>query len=231
MSLIATLEALVEAGGTPEMMLAIVRRYELEREVELKERREKEALRKREARAASAMSADNAGHPRKSAPSAVSSPRVCERSAQVVITSSSLRSEEIGGVGGECAEARSDDWPEGKPTDHMRLLIEAVSSPWLDSSKSHGLVTTSGRLAAWKRDGASWDHDVVPVVTALCAKQRGPVSTWKFFDQAIGRSVADNRAALEIPEAGTVRATGPPSFADRIAAEKAEARRMVLGNG
>lgn len=95
-------------------------------------------------------------------------------------------------------------------------------------------MTTSGRLAAWKRDGASWEHDVVPVVTALCGKQRGPISTWKFFDPAIGRSVADNRAALEIPDGTVVRlhATGPPStFATQFAAERAEARKRALEDG
>jgi len=152
------------------------------------------------------------------------------RSAQVVTPfSSSLRSEEVGGGGGECAGAISD-WPDGRASDHVRLLVDAVGSSRLDPAKAPGLITTSGRLAAWKRDGASWEHDVVPVVTALCAKQRSPVSTWKFFDQAIARSMADNRAALEIPEAGPQRATGPPSndFAARDAAIRAEARRRVL---
>lgn len=150
------------------------------------------------------------------------------RSAQVVVSSSSsLRSEEIGGGGGECGR-EADDWPDGKPTDHLRRLVEAVGSPWLDPSKSPGLVTTAGRLAAWKRDGASWEHDVVPVVTAVCAKQRSPVSTWKFFDQAIGRSIADNRAALVIPEATAIRATGPPNILDRMKAERLEAERLAF---
>ena len=68
---------------------------------------------------------------------------------------------------------------------------------------------------------------VLPVIGALCAKQRGPVSSWKFFDGAIGRSIAENRAALEIP-AATARATGPPSLTDRIAADHAEARRKAF---
>lgn len=93
MSLTATIEALVEAGATPEMLLAVVRRHEQERDRELAERREKEAQRKRDARAAaSAMSADVRGRDRTSA---VSSPHVHERSARVVTPfSSSLRSEE-----------------------------------------------------------------------------------------------------------------------------------------
>jgi hypothetical protein len=156
------------------------------------------------------------------------------RSARVVTPfSSSLRSEEVGGGGGERASAPADDWPEGKATDHVRLLVAQVASPRLDPSKSPGLITTAGRLVAWRKEGASWEHDVVPVVTAVCAKQRSPVSTWKFFDQAIGRSIADNRAALEIPDARVVRlhATGPPSFADTFAAERAEARRKALEDG
>jgi hypothetical protein len=156
------------------------------------------------------------------------------RSARVVTPfSSSLRSEEVGGGGGERASEPADDWPDGKATDHVRLLVAQVASPRLDPSKSPGLVTTAGRLVAWRKEGASWEHDVVPVVTALCAKQRSPVSTWKFFDQAIGRSIADNRAALEIPDARVVRLhpTGPPSFVDKLAAERAEARRKALEDG
>jgi uncharacterized protein YdaU (DUF1376 family) len=140
--------------------------------------------------------------------------------------------EKNGGGGGVRASENEtkDDWPEGKAQDHARLIVSEVTSPWLDPMKSPGLVTTAGRLAAWKRDGASWEHDVIPVVASVCAKQRGPVSTWKFFDQAIARSMADNREALQIPEAGEARrATGPPfSLTDRIAAEHAESRRMAL---
>jgi hypothetical protein len=154
--------------------------------------------------------------------------------AQVVTPSlSSLPSEvqkEVGGGGGECERAPAfDDWPKPIPA-WSHQLVEAVASPRLDPNKSLGLNTTAGRLAAWKAAGASWEHDVLPVVTALCAKQRTPISTWKFFDNAIGRSIADNRAALEIPAAGAVRATGPPgsSLAAQIAAEHAEARRRVL---
>lgn len=144
-----------------------------------------------------------------------------------VITSNLDTTGYVGGGVGEARERASDDWPAGKAADHAKLLVQVVASPRLDPSKSPGLVTTAGRLAAWQRDGASWEHDVVPVVTALCGKQRSAVSSWKFFDAAIARSIADNRAALEIPEAG-VRATGPPAITDRIAAEMAEARRRVL---
>lgn len=131
------------------------------------------------------------------------------------------------GDGGERAGAVSDDWPEGNAANHAALIVAEVGSPWLDPNKSLALNTTTGRIAAWRRDGASWSQDVLPVIGALCAKQRGPVSSWKFFDGAIGRSIAENRAALEIP-AATARATGPPSLTDRIAADHAEARRKAF---
>jgi hypothetical protein len=148
------------------------------------------------------------------------------------LTTPPISPQPFGGGGGASASEieTTDDWPEGKAQDHARLIVAEVASPRLDPMKSPGLVTTAGRLMAWKRDGASWEHDVIPVVASVCARQRGPVSTWKFFDQAIARSMADNRAALEIPSAGEGRrATGPPmSLTDRIAAEHAESRRMAL---
>ena len=145
------------------------------------------------------------------------------------LTTPPISPQPSGGGGGASASEieTTDDWPDGKAQDHARLIVSEVASPRLDPMKSPGLVTTAGRLAAWKRDGASWEHDVIPVVASVCAKQRGPVSTWKFFDQAIARSMADNRAALEVPISH--RATGPPnSLTDRIAAEHAESRRMAF---
>lgn len=126
----------------------------------------------------------------------------------------------------DCASAQDhlDDWPKANL---IAALVEEVASPRLDHRKSPGLVQTSGQLAAWKRDGASWEHDVLPVVKALCAKSRTPIASWKFFAPAIAQSIADNRAALAIPEAR--QATGPPvvSITDRIAAENAEVRRRT----
>lgn len=120
----------------------------------------------------------------------------------------------------------TDDWP--KTGNLVRLLVEAAESPWLDLAKSPDLTTTGGRLAAWKREGASWEHDVVPVVRAVCAKRRGRISSWKYFDGAVAQSIADNRAALEIPEAAVSgRGQGPP-LVSQIASEHAEARRRAL---
>lgn len=123
------------------------------------------------------------------------------------------------------APDQPDDWPEANPVD---ALVAAVGSPRLDPAKSPGLVLTAGRLAAWRRDGASWKFDVVPVVSTACAKTKTPVASWKYFDAAIAQSIADNRRALEIPEAR--QATGPPgqTFAERLSAENAEARRRAF---
>lgn len=101
-------------------------------------------------------------------------------------------------------DQQTDDWPAGTAKDHAKALIAEVGSPWLDPHKSLDLNTTIGRLAIWKRDGASWAHDVVPTVAKLCERNRKPVKSWKFFDNAIAQSIADNRAALEIPEARVV---------------------------
>lgn len=122
------------------------------------------------------------------------------------------------GVGVGSARATSDDWPAGRASDHARLLVEAVGSHWLDPDRSPDLVTTSGRLAAWRRDGASWEHDVMAVVVGLCGHRRSRIASWKFFDQAVARSIAENRAALEIPEASGNRPTGPPRTIDEKSA-------------
>lgn len=133
------------------------------------------------------------------------------------------------------AVAGEDDWPKGSAKDHARLLVEAVGSPWLDPNKSLDLNTTHGRLAAWKRDGASWEFDVLPVVQKLAGNRRSRISSWKFFDAAIAQSIADNRAALEIPEAGKVvrlQSTGPPNdFLARQTAIRDEALKRVLKDG
>jgi hypothetical protein len=142
------------------------------------------------------------------------------------------KSREDGGVVGASAPVlvSVSDWPEGDAQAHARLLVELVGSAVLDPARSMGLVTTAGRIAAWRREGASWVHDVAPVVAALCAKRREPVSSWKFFDAAVARSIADNREALTIPDAATrTRATGPPSWSAQVDAATAEARRRLVG--
>jgi len=85
-------------------------------------------------------------------------------------------------------------------------------------------------LTAWRRRGASWKRHVLPVVTSLANLQGEPISSWQFFEKAIGRAVSASRAELEVPEAGQVIPLRPggESFADRDAAIRAEARRRVL---
>ena len=227
MSLADTMRALYAAGATTEVLIAFVEVEEAKREAELAHRRAKDAARKRKP---PVDSTEIRGNPRNDVESAKPPPHVGAGAPVVTPFSSSLRSEEVGGGGVERERAvpSSDDWPEGRASDHADQLVALVASPWLDPSKSPDLVTTRGRVAAWKRDGASWEHDVLPVVTGLCANRRSKISTWKFFDDAVARSIAENRAALEIPEACGRRQTGPPGWVDQIAAVNAEARRRVL---
>jgi hypothetical protein len=100
-------------------------------------------------------------------------------------------------------QAIADDWPEGDARRHAEMLVDLARTVHLDPSRQPGLVTTAGQLHAWRRDGASWEHDVVPVVTAIAQKQRRAIASWKFFAAAVAQSIADNRAALSIPEAQT----------------------------
>lgn len=99
------------------------------------------------------------------------------------------------------ALAFASDWPAGDARQHAEMLVEEAATVHLDPARQPGLATTTGRIHAWRRDGASWDHDVLPVVRAAAQRQRGPIRSWKFFDAAIAQSIADNRAALSIPEA------------------------------
>lgn len=107
----------------------------------------------------------------------------------------------VGSVVASAEGVVAEDWPGGQAMDWAQRLVTAAATVRLDVSRQPGLTTTLGRLAAWKRDGASWEHDVLPVVTSLAKRKGTPISTWKFFDAAIAQSIADNRAALTIPEA------------------------------
>lgn len=123
---------------------------------------------------------------------------------------------------GVVAREREEDWPQGDPA---KALVAVVSSPWLDPMKTPGLVLSAGRVSAWRREGASWTEDVVPVVTANCLKRRSPVGSWQFFDAAIAQSIANNRAKLTIPEAR--EAGSSANIMDRMAADRAEAKRLA----
>lgn len=145
-----------------------------------------------------------------------------------LITYTDTQTETDGGV--VAREASQDDWPEGSAKDHADKLVELSESPWLDPHKSQGLVLSVGRLAAWKREGASWEHDVLPAVLAGTRNRRSPVSSWTYFDRAIAQSIADNRRALEIPrhEPGKIVTLHQNSLGEQLYREKQEARRRVL---
>lgn len=114
--------------------------------------------------------------------------------------------------GGGVGAREPDDWPDG---DHVRLLVEAAMSPWLDPAKSHGLILTAGRLEGWRRRGASWQRHVIPVVTTLAKANGEPISSWQFFEKALGRAVKASRAELELPDGVvSLHATGPPRTID-----------------
>ena len=99
------------------------------------------------------------------------------------------------------AAAAEPGWPEGDCRRWAELLAAEANTHRLDPSKAEGLLLTSARLAAWRAAGASWEFDVVPTVTALSGRAGRKITSWKFFDDAIAQSIADNRAALSIPEA------------------------------
>lgn len=100
----------------------------------------------------------------------------------------------------------ADDWPEANA---LELLCAAVGAPRLDHTKTPGLITTSGRMAAWRTAGAGWSSVVVPVVSAVARKQGPPIQSWAFFDAAIGQALAQARKPLEIPEAANERPHSP----------------------
>lgn len=142
-----------------------------------------------------------------------------------------LTTTELPCVGGGVGDARerdepTNDWPEG---DLAELLIAAADSPWLDRQKSLTLITSAGRIEAWRRRGASWVRHILPVVTTLAKTHGQPISSWQFFEPAIGRAVKASRTDMDLPDTIVpFRGTGPPSITDRIASERAEARRRVL---
>jgi hypothetical protein len=132
------------------------------------------------------------------------------------ITSNSENNHQVGVVVSASAPV-SDDWPDGNAHRHAALIVAEVASPWLDPHKSPGLVATEGQIAAWKAAGASWQFDVLAVVRASMAKRRQAVGSWRWFRDAVAQSIADNRAAMAIPEATVIPirpGTGPPTSRD-----------------
>lgn len=97
-------------------------------------------------------------------------------------------------------EASEDDWPDGKPFDHAQILVREAEAVNFSLDRSPGLGQGIAALHRWRRDGASWEHDVVPVVTALARKARTPIKSWSYFEDAVAANVAATRAAMTIPE-------------------------------
>lgn len=106
----------------------------------------------------------------------------------------------------------ADDWPPGDARQHAQRLYTACHSHRLDPHKSALLVTSEGRLAAWKTAGASWRFDILPTVTEIVRKQGPPVATWDYFDKPVAKSIANNRRALEIPEYANANPGQPAKF-------------------
>lgn len=102
----------------------------------------------------------------------------------------------------------STDWPAGDSRAHAELLIAEAKTVRLDLAREPGLTLTLARLAAWRAAGASWRRDVIPAVTALAGRPGRKITSWKFFDDAVAQSIADNREPLTIPEA-TPRESSP----------------------
>lgn len=125
---------------------------------------------------------------------------------------------------------RADDWPDGDGRRLAELLSAEAKTVRLDPSREPGLTQTSGRLHAWRRDGASWEHDVLPSVVCLAQRSGRPITSWKFFDAAIAQSIADNRQALTIPEAQSHTRQAHDSPADhKLTAKRANHARHLAG--
>lgn len=76
------------------------------------------------------------------------------------------------------------DWPDGGVSVWSQKLA-ALSSGRLNPDNEPGLVLTGGTIARWQAMGASFLLDVIPAVTALCRRQRHPITRWTYFDRAV----------------------------------------------
>jgi len=211
-----TIAALIELGAPPEKLARVLKLVERDvssvslppQESKDERRRRLDRERKRRVRGSPLDPEDvrdqSAVRPDMSAQGAEMGGKQAEKAdiPRVCVGDNNPNSEDTcsgGGVGGGARDGvtETNDWPEG---DLAALLVEGAASPWLDPQKSPSLVISAGRIAAWKRRGASWRLHVLPVVTTL-AKQHGePISHWKFFEKAIGRAVQASREELVLPE-------------------------------
>lgn len=117
------------------------------------------------------------------------------------------------------------DWPPiGENL--VALACGEVNSALLDPARTPGLVLSSGRMAEWKRVGASWRQDVIPALQVLTAAATEPIKSWAYFDSAIARSVSARSRPLEVGEAIGGRGV-VVSLGDRIADEHARANDLA----
>jgi hypothetical protein len=139
--------------------------------------------------------------------------RVLDKPLTKVLTGSVVVVDDASAMGA------ADDWPRDNLA--KRLAAE-VESPFLDLSKSQGLVLSGRLLDGWRKAGASWRHDVIPIVAALAAKNRKPINSWAYFEAAVLQSAADSRRALSLPQASPQ--TGPRQANERLPDQRQAAR-------
>lgn len=133
----------------------------------------------------------------------------------------------------------ADDSAGARFSDLDKSAIEGLTAE-LREAAGTSLNTASPKLLviapilALLRPGtgpaADLHADVLPAIRATAAKARpGQISHWGYFTPMIAEA-RDRRlsGAPEVSEVVPLRATGPPNFADKLAAEKAEARRLAL---
>lgn len=227
----------IAAGMSLEVALTAAKAFDIECAKAVDEALEDVRAKARERQARSRASRDKAGVSRDKQPAEnvtdVTSPAEMSRDKRdplVRVEDNLLRFSKLAKTDDDenASAGDQDDWPKGDAHDHAAELVQLVGSARLDPNRQLGLVTTMGRLVEWRRAGASWAFDVVPTIKTLAAKARQPIGSWKFFDNSVAQSMADNRRALEIPEASQSRGQGPPSYLEQQTAIKDQARRLAL---
>ena len=130
---------------------------------------------------------------------------------------------EVGGVV-ETREAVSADWPDAAP---MAVLVALANSPFLDPTKSPGLITTSGEIVRWRQAGCSWDQDVVPTIQGETAKGRSPFRSWAYFTAAVLRQ--RDRRLTDLPSPQPEEAHERSRPANRVPGSDDRLDRMLSG--
>ena len=122
---------------------------------------------------------------------------------------------------------RADDWPEGG-VEAWKGALAAIGHGRLRLGAEGGLVTSAGIIIGWRRDGLSFDMDVLPLVEGLCRRQTEPVRSWKFFDGAVRQQHASRtRPANLLPLVGVARDDRLARKNDNLARAHASAHRVA----